>query len=303
MGDLELAAIGATQLGLVTRAQARDHLSRKELESRLATGRLEVLRRGVYRFAGAPATPWQPLLAACLAAGPAAVASCHSAAELWALPGVVADRLEITVPAPMWLRLPGVRGHQSTLLPTAHCTVRNDVPVTTPARTLIDLSRTGLEVGLVGRLVDDCLRRRLLVLDDLRDAYELLAAPGRRSLPIIRTVLESRGLGFQPGDSEPELRVWRWLVDAGLPAPVLQHQVPAGGTVYVIDLAYPDLQVGVEYDGWAWHGGRSAFDHDARRSNALAAAGWTLVRVTSATTPADLVASVRALRARTPAQV
>jgi hypothetical protein len=128
MGDVELAGIAARQEGLVTRPQARAHLSRKRLENRLSTGRLVPVRWGVYRYAGAPPTPWQELRAACLAAGPGAVASHRSAAVLWGLPAVVCEQPEITVPWPQWPRLPGVRSHQSTRLPAEHATVRHGVP-------------------------------------------------------------------------------------------------------------------------------------------------------------------------------
>lgn len=298
MGERELAAVAADQLGLVTRRQARDHLTRKALESRLSTKRLETERRGVYRFPGTPPTRWQTLLAACLAAGPGAVASHRSAAELWSMPDVIAERLELTVPAPMWLRLPGVQGHQSTVLPAAHCASRHGVPVTTPARTLADLSTTSIGVRLLARLVDDCLRRRLLMIDNLVEAYDMLHVPGRRALPRLKAVLDHRRAGYRPGDSEPERQVLGWLVDAGLPTPVQQHQVVAGHTVYLLDLAYPQWRIGIEYDGWEWHGTRWAQDHDARRGNTLAAHGWTVLHATSATTATELVDAVRAVRER-----
>ena len=81
MSDATLAALASDQGALVTHYQALQHLSRRQLDGRLATGRLIVVRRGVYRFAGAPEPPWQDLRAALLAAGPAAVASFRSAAQ------------------------------------------------------------------------------------------------------------------------------------------------------------------------------------------------------------------------------
>ncbi len=84
-----------------------------------------------------------------------------------------------------------------------------------------------------------------------------------------------------PGDSNGEVELAAWLTAAGLPAPTPQHQVTAGGTVYLVDLAYPEVRLGLEYDGWTAHGTRSAFDRDRVRGNALAAAGWTILHVTS----------------------
>jgi very-short-patch-repair endonuclease len=44
-----------------------------------------------------------------------------------------------------------------------------------------------------------------------------------------------------------------------------------------IDLLLPALGVAVEYDGWYWH--RSRVVADTRKSSALSARGWTVVRI------------------------
>lgn len=287
MGDHELAAMAYGQLGLVTRRQALGELSRKTLEFRLATSRLEVVRRGVYRFAGSPAVPGQAQLAACLAAGPAAVASYRAAAELWGMPGVLSDGPELTVPWPQWPRLPGVRCHQTRLLPPAHCAVVGGVAVTGPARTLGDLA-PAVGAGFLARLVDNSMRRRITTLAELRSVEDVLRVPS------LRDVLEARQPGYHPGDSERELDLARVLVGTGLPRPVPQHQVAVGGTVYLLDLAYPEVRLGVEYDGWDTHRTRSAFDHDRRRANALALAGWTLLSFTSASNRQEIAATTAA---------
>ncbi|HVF13689.1 MAG TPA: hypothetical protein VM942_03765 [Acidimicrobiales bacterium] len=302
MSDTELAALAEQQEGLVTRPQARVHLTRKQLESWLATGRLVTVRWGVYRFAGVPPTRWQPLRAALLAAGPDALASHRSAAEVWGMAGLVTEQPELTSPWPIWTRLPGVRSHQSRYLPDHHRTVRYGVPVTSAARTLGDLSAV-VSAEFLGRLVDDSLRRRLLVLDDLREVYGILVGRGRRRITVLRAVLEDRLPGFHPGDSPMELDVRRILVGAGLGDPVAQHQVLAGSTVYLLDWAYPEDRIGIEYNGWEFHCTRSAVDHDAVRYARLTAVGWRILPVTSATTPQSLVDNVRAVRALAPAGV
>ena len=136
--------------------------------------------------------------------------------------------------------------------------------MTSPARTLADLSGV-VGAQLLGRLVDDGLRRHLLVLDDLREVYDVLACRGRRRLTVLRAVLEDRLPGFHPGDSPAELDVRRILVDAGLGEPVPQYQVVVGSTVYLLDWAYPDDRIAIEFNGWDFHRTRSAFDHDAAR--------------------------------------
>lgn len=305
VGELELAELASRQDGLVARHQARSHLTRKQLEGRLASGRLRVVRRGVYRFAGVPSGARVDLRAACLAAGPAAVVSHQSAAELWSLRGVVSERPELTVPTPMWPRLPGVRCHQSSRLPASHVTAISGFPVTTAARTVADLA-SQLSPRFLGALVDQCLRRRIADLAELRAVHDELV--GRvAGLSVLRMVLDVRQPGFEPGESAGEVETAQLLVDAGLPRPVAQHQVVAGDTVYVLDLAYPQQRLGIEYDGWEVHRTRSAFEHDRARDNALAAAGWTILRHTAGMSPERLVASAwaaygRAARANTPSK-
>ncbi len=297
MAEPELAALAAVQEGLVTRPQARDHLTREQLKHRLATGRLVPVRWGIYRFAGVPATEWQELRAACLAAGPSAVASHRSAAVLWNMPGVFSEHPEVTVPWPQWPRLPGVRPHQTTLLPAQHCAVRHSVPVTTVARTLADLSSV-LPAHYLGRLVDNCVRSHMTTYAAVHAVHDVLAKPGRKGLAALVEVLARRPVDHQPGGSGEELDVLVILTEAGLPRPVQQHQVAVGGTVYLLDFAYPDLRLGIEYDGFAVHRLPSDLDRASARGNALALAGWTLLHFTATSGASRIVRDVRAARDR-----
>ncbi|MGH9223848.1 MAG: hypothetical protein ACRD2W_08720 [Acidimicrobiales bacterium] len=297
MAELELAALASRQHSLVTRRQARDHLSREQLRHRLATGRLEPYRWGVCRYPGSSEVQWQPLMGACLAGGPGAVASHRSAAVLWEMSSVVSDQPEITVPWPQWPRLPGVKSHQSTLLPAEHCAVRSGVPVTTAARTLADLSSV-LPPEFLRRVIEGCLRRRLLVVPDLRAVHATLARRGRHGLDGLAQALSRYDGLFDPGGSGAELDLLDILVAAGLPRPAQQHQVVIGGVVYVLDYAYPDLWVGMEYDGFAYHRLPTDLDRAAARNNALELAGWRMLHFTAASGPARIVADVTAARER-----
>ena len=198
MSDTELAALAELQEGLVTRPQARVHLTRKQLEHWLATGRLTVVRWGIYRFAGVPATRWQPLRAALLAAGSDALAS-HSLGRR-GLGNAGGDRRPARAHRPVAACGPGFpasRSHQSRYLLDHHRAVHQGVPVTSPARTLGDLSGV-VGAQLLGRLVDDSLRRHLLLLDDLREVYDVLASRGRRRLTVLRAVLEDSAARLPP---------------------------------------------------------------------------------------------------------
>ena len=112
-----------------------------------------------------------------------------------------------------------MRTHRSCALLSADLSQHLRRPVTSPERTLVDLSAT-LDGLSLGRVLDDALRRRLIRLDRLRRCVGRLGkSPGRRPA-IIHDLLAARLPGYDPGDSDLETRVLRALVAAGLPVPV-----------------------------------------------------------------------------------
>jgi very-short-patch-repair endonuclease len=86
------------------------------------------------------------------------------------------------------------------------------------------------------------------------------------------------------GDTDAEAAVVRELVRLGLPRPQQQVQAVAGPKVYVLDLAWPELKIAIELDGFDPHGIlREAFDHDRDRDLRLRRAGWEIIRITTRT--------------------
>src|SRR5207244_10838437 len=81
-----------------------------------------------------------------------------AAGALWSMRGLLLGLPELVVEAPRRLHLPGVITHLTTCLPPTHVTTRGPVPVTSPARTMFDLS-TVVSPWLVGRLLDRSSRR------------------------------------------------------------------------------------------------------------------------------------------------
>lgn len=67
---------------------------------------------------------------------------------------------------------------------------------------------------------------------------------------MIRGLLEGRLPGYEPADSDRERWVRQVLLGAGLPEPVPQYQTVVGGRVFVVDLAYPDQRIAIEYARW-----------------------------------------------------
>jgi very-short-patch-repair endonuclease len=292
MGFADLVIKAESQLGLVTTSQARHELGRQRYRTAVATGRLLPVRSGVWRFAGTSMSWLLAVRAAVLVAEPDAWASHGAAAALWRLSGFgrsSATGVDVTVRRGCSPRLPGIRVHECRVLPEAHVTSVDDVPVTTAGRTLCDLDGRMPEEKLA-RVIDDALVRKLVTIDELRATYGALRG-GRRSIRTIGRILAARGDEAALADSVPEARLVRWLREAGLPEPQQQHRIDA----YRVDLAFPEQGLLVEYDGYDAHATRSAFDADRRRQNALVLhEGVRVLRFTSASTREEVVRDVAA---------
>jgi very-short-patch-repair endonuclease len=101
-------------------------------------------------------------------------------------------------------------------------------------------------------------------------------------------------------ESPQETRLRLLFSREGLPAPVARFRVFGNdGSIARVDVAYPELELAIEYDG-AWHGEREQFAEDRRRLNRLVAAGWVVLHVTAAEMrdPTALGARIRALMTR-----
>src|SRR5689334_15396522 len=113
------------------------------------------------------------------------------------------------------------------------------VSVTSPVRTALDLACRGpLVEAVVG--VDALAHRFGLPPHDvIRCAYD---HPGRRGAARLPRVVK---LARPAAESPMETRIRLAIVLEGLPEP--QLQVPVGP--YRLDMAYPELRLGIEYDG------------------------------------------------------
>jgi hypothetical protein len=287
--DTRVGAIASRQLGLVSIQQLLGAgLTYKMVRGRLARGSLVRVRRGVFRCAGAPITWEMTVLAAVLAAGPGALASHTTAACLWGLE----DRHR-AVPSPgihisggCQCRLAGVTHHRMPLAPRDR-SLREFVPVTSPARTLLDVSGS-MGPERVGVVVDDGLRRGLLSLKDVRAVLVHAGGWGGRGARSLRDALAIREGDYQPGSNEWEKAMDEWWDAAGLPEAERQYRIRINGRLWIVDRAIVEARVAVEWNGFASHGTRSGFDHDALKAAALVSAGWIHIPVTTRT-PAEEV--------------
>lgn len=267
--------LAATQHGVLSRGQAlRAGLSDRAIARRVASGHWRVLHAGIYAPAAVPPSWLQRLMAAILRGGPSALASHRSAAALWRLDGVNERPIEISVKAGRSIR--GAIVHRRPPADDPGAAVIHGVPSSGIERTLLELAAV-VSPMRAGLALDDALRRGRTTLAAMR---ELLAHSGRKTgVPVLRSLLDARDDRDALLESPLEAAMLRLLRDHGLPLPVPQHPVTEGRDIIArLDFAYPAQRVGIEADGYRWHGGPERWRLDLRRENKLKLLGWTILR-------------------------
>jgi very-short-patch-repair endonuclease len=258
--DQTNAEIATRQHGIVTLGQLiAGGLTRQGVSRRVAAGRLHRVFRGVYAVGHTRLSSEGRWFAAVAACGEAAVLSHRSAAELWTLLPVTTGLVHVTVAGHSGrAKRRGLVLHRSPSLTTSGVTLRNRIRVTTPARTIADLRRSGPAADL---------RRALR-----KSAYLGLDIGGEER------VSEGEGDGSAGGKarerSELERRFLQLCHKHGLPLPHVN--VPIG--LYTVDFLWPERRLAVETDGWQAHRGRQAFEDDRERDAFLRLRGFEVVR-------------------------
>lgn len=272
--------IARARHGLVTRRQlSAAGIANHQLGRLLQRGALLPVHATVFRVAGAPASYEQDLLAATLAADAGGVASHRAALALWDLLDGL-QPVEITIRRAQSVRLPKAVVHRSRDLVDAHCTTRRHVPVTKPARTILDAGAV-LPPATFATTVEQAITRRLVTVAGLRQVLEEVGGRGRNGTGVLRTYLDARPLGTKRADSVLEALMARLWQDHGVGPIEFQPTLVLEGRVLRPDFLLPLPKVIAEIDGLDCHQGRAALDHDLTRQNLLIRHGYAVLRFTS----------------------
>jgi very-short-patch-repair endonuclease len=273
--DRAIARIGATQRALITRAQLSDlGLGPSAIEHALKRGRLHRIHRGLYSMVPFPALP--PLaveLAAVLACGESALLSHHSAAAVWNLRPSFNGDVHVTVAGKeTGRRRPGLRVHRTQALDPRDIRRYHGIPITSPARALLDIT-PDLSDRELERAIDEALIRRLV-------SHAAIAA-------VVKAYLQRRGVArlreaSDPGRPTTETRsdgeeALLALIRRGdLPPPEVNARVGR----YTADFLWRRQKVIVELDGCDYHRGRAAFERDHKRDAEHQRMGYLVIRIT-----------------------
>jgi hypothetical protein len=246
-----IAQIAARQHGVINAAQLKTlGFSTSNVSKWVRAGRLHRVFRGVYAVGHAGLSNEGWWMAGVLSCGDGAVLSHRSAACLWRMLEPCSGPIDVTIPSSGERRKrEGIRLHRSPSLLNDATTERNDIAVTTPARTLEDLRR----------VVSPGLHRKAT-----RQAEYLKLDLGELIPDHTRSEGERRFLGI-----------------------CRRHRVPPPDVnvrigPYAVDFYWPDAGLVVEIDGYHGHRGRQAFEDDHARELFLTGQGLRLRRFTNA---------------------
>jgi hypothetical protein len=267
--ERKLARMASHAHGVVTRAQLlRAGISAEQIRQRLRRGALLPVYRGVYRVGHRAPSVEANYMAAVLACGEGSLLSGMAAAHVWGLVRGGPPVPEVLASGPR--RLAGVRISRARRVDPRDATSWRGIPITTVARTLVDVAACLSEDELGRAWHEASVRHRVKPA-----AVEAVLArrpnsPGAATLrrvmygetPIVLSRLEKRFLAR--------------LREAGLPVPRTNRLADAR----YVDCRWPARRLTVELDGYRYHNSRHAWEQDRRRERDAYARGDQFRRYT-----------------------
>lgn len=270
-----LAELAFRQWGVVNRTQLLEiGLTSRQIDGRVERGALHRIHRGVYAVGHPRLSRDGLLLAAVFGAGRGAVVSHRDAAGLYGIRPANHRDVELTLPRPR-RPLTGVRLHRAAL-PPSEVTEIHGIPVTTLARTLVDLA---------GTVPEDHLRRALheaerVHRNDVREIERIMERTRTRNgtghATLRAALADARAYGPRRTRSDLEEIFYGLTERFGIPRPGMNVVVHG----CEVDAWWAEERIAVEIDGWQSHGTRKAFQRDREKGNHLALHGIVLLRFT-----------------------
>ncbi|MDZ7678293.1 MAG: hypothetical protein U5K29_07055 [Acidimicrobiales bacterium] len=244
---------------------------------RMGAGHWHRASFGVYRIGAAPKTLHQRFMVAVLSVGPDALLSHRAAARMWGIAPTGAVPIEVSVPRGGRNRSRrGMLLHATRDLDKAGATHIDGIPVTSLARTLLDLG--GVEPSAVRPAMWEARRRHGLEWDELLATLVDHGRPGRDGIGPLRQLVAAH-YGEVARDSRTEDHAFVLMRDSGrLPQPKAQVKVMcADGVPVTIDFGWPHLRCYLEIFGGPHFASEDLIQLDLHRRNQIELAGNALL--------------------------
>lgn len=277
--NLALAELVVKQHDVVTASQLRQlGIADGAIAYRVRTARLHKIHRGVYAVTRRSLSLDGRFLAAVLSVGEAAALSHISAAILWGFwpepRDVDSDLVDVTATRKLRPRT-DIRLHPERMLPAREVTRHRDIPVTMPARTLLDLASVVRSERELRRAVHQAEVERRVSHPKLE--AQLARSQRHRGAAHLAAVIAP---GPAPTRSELEDRALELLREIGFAAPLTNARIAELPGRPEVDFLFPDLRLVIETDGARYHDTPLARAADARKQAILEAAGYRVIRLT-----------------------
>jgi very-short-patch-repair endonuclease len=271
--DVVCSRLGSAQQGAVKRAQLlAAGVGENAVKRRARKGQLHRRYRGVYIVGHLALAPRAEEFAALLACGDRALVSHRSAAYLWSMLADRPDQIDVTLVGSRRRPKPGIRLHLVSAIDGRDVRPIDDLPVTAPARTLIDFAADAEDDELEAAVSEARALRRIRD-GDLEAA--LARAGNRRGVARMRRLISRESdSGYTRSKAERHMR--RLMRDAALAQPRCNRRLHG----YRVDFLWSEQRLIVEVDGYQFHGHRYAFERDRKRDAAHVLAGYRVIRIT-----------------------
>lgn len=269
-----IADLASSQRGLITRWQLIDAgVPASTIGAWLDRGYLHRVLRGVYLVGHSVPPEHARALAATLAWRAEALLSHRAAIFHWnLLEGEMPRVLEVTVLGPRVSGPAGVRAHFTKHLEPDERSIHQGVPVTSPARTLIDFAAQG-SAYQVAKAYEEGLIRKYYDREDIGALLERHS--GRRGIKKIRALYE-RDAPPSVTYREAHKRLLELIRSSDLPHPETEVRIGR----HRVDILWREAKLVVEMDGAAFHSTPARIEADKKRDAELAALGYLVIRVT-----------------------
>lgn len=234
---------------------------------------------GVYGLAGNAPSFAQRCWIGWLGVGPGAIISHEAAAEVHGVPNVVRDRVTLITPHSNHCRIPGAFVHQISDVAPDQRTAVEGLPVTTVARTIVDLASV-VQVSRLRHIVEDSKHARLTTYPAVGECLTSVARRGKPGVRQLTRVLDDLSGTKALTQSRLEAALVELLVRAGVTPFTLQFSHP--GRLFTngcVDVSFQAAKLVVEADGRAWHTRIKDLKRDHDRDAEAARAGWQTLRL------------------------
>ncbi|MFP4512272.1 MAG: hypothetical protein ACLFRV_04910 [Acidimicrobiales bacterium] len=273
-----ITALALDQHGVVAHHQIKALGGTADLvRRRMDAGHWHRASFGVYRIGAAPRTLHQRFMVAVLSVGPDALLSHRAAAHMLSIATKGAVPIEVSVPRGGRNRSRrGMLVHAARDFDKAGATMIHGIPVTSLARTLLDLG--GVDPGAVRPALWEARRRHDLEWDELLATLVDHGRPGRDGIGPLRRLVAAH-YGEVARDSGTEDHAFMLMRDSGrLPEPKAQVKVRcADGVVVTVDFGWPHLRCYLEIFGGPHFASEDLIQLDLHRRNQIELAGNALL--------------------------